>query len=958
MRPVRLILNNFTSFKGEVVIDFSEKNLFAIVGPTGSGKSSILDAIVFALFGKMPRFSDASPNRHLISLGEKKASVTLEWIGRNARGGEDQLYRIERSIGSKSQVTFQGMLSDGRWIAVDGASGKIKDTEDRIVERVGLDYSEFCAVAFLPQGKFAQLLQGKGETRREILGKLFDGKVLEEMRKYAGDRLRKLESGEEALRQRLQNECAGVGEDALSELRGQQESGRLEISRLSGEQQQLQNRLTGLQNVQKLQQDLDVAQERLQRHFARQGEMEADRRRAAEARQFSKILPFGDRVRRAEKELQRARGNLQEDSMLHVNWQEQFTAALARFEAASRGLDKVETLQQEQAGLQGAERLAERLRSLPQAEPTDRRLPWSEEAYATAQADLHAETEWQRQATDFVRQRQRHDETAERLKAQEDDHQKASAKLELMAEEGRAKKAAIASLEQEIESLKAKDMKSALAAHAHLLQEGQPCPLCGSLDHPNPLQFFDNKEFDRLQMLLKQRTNELHEFADSYRSEKGRLDAGRQMIDRAREELASDLERLNEAEKAHLAHKPHHDDAPAQRMNDLVAGLAAELAPLGERPLDRLEEIRGEIATIQSEFSNAKAAHSRQEAELQAAQNALEGSEREVKAREDSLNESKSALQDMLAAEGLEQLGENEIARMALPEDEILAIDRRVAVWESTSVGLQENFNEAKSKLEATSTEDFSDEALGGAECELQSVTARIAELQRQGGVLDNQIEGMVQKLELQKQLKGELATSEKSLQLWKELHDQLKGDNFPAFKMSIIERQLLAAANRTLSDISEDRYQLKLSDDESDAPGGKARKRNSTITVVDNWQAEGANERDVKTLSGGETFLASLSLAIALSDFMADNKTASALFLDEGFGTLDPTALDAVREALERLKESGRMIGIVTHVEALSKGIPALVVSKDKSGSAVEFHSQYYPSDGDEVILKELLQP
>ena len=105
---------------------------------------------------------------------------------------------------------------------------------------------------------------------------------------------------------------------------------------------------------------------------------------------------------------------------------------------------------------------------------------------------------------------------------------------------------------------------------------------------------------------------------------------------------------------------------------------------------------------------------------------------------------------------------------------------------------------------------------------------------------------------------------------------------------------------------------------------------------VQDLWNA--GEVRGVKTLSGGETFLASLSLAIALSDYLAGNRVLGALFLDEGFGTLDPQALEAVANALENLRTQGRMVGVVTHVESLSERLPSrLLVTKSVAGSSVQ---------------------
>ncbi len=143
----------------------------------------------------------------------------------------------------------------------------------------------------------------------------------------------------------------------------------------------------------------------------------------------------------------------------------------------------------------------------------------------------------------------------------------------------------------------------------------------------------------------------------------------------------------------------------------------------------------------------------------------------------------------------------------------------------------------------------------------------------------------------------------------------------FQQYLLQEVESRLLSGAGQLLLEISDGRYRLRLQDGE--------------YAVEDLWNA--GETRAVRTLSGGETFLASLSLAIALSDYLAGNQILGALFLDEGFGTLDPQALEAVAGALENLRTGGRMVGVITHIESLSERLPHhLLVTKSAAGSSV----------------------
>jgi len=170
--------------------------------------------------------------------------------------------------------------------------------------------------------------------------------------------------------------------------------------------------------------------------------------------------------------------------------------------------------------------------------------------------------------------------------------------------------------------------------------------------------------------------------------------------------------------------------------------------------------------------------------------------------------------------------------------------------------------------------------------------------------------------------VEGALARLVAELALWEKLALDLQAHNFPAYLLGLKQRSLVERASELLYTLSGGRYRFAAQGDE--------------YLVVDLW-AE-ATARQVRTLSGGESFLASLALALALSEELSRGKL-EALFLDEGFGTLDPEALELVAGILESLPTRGRLVGVVTHVEALAERFPArLRVRKHPWGSRVEW--------------------
>jgi exonuclease SbcC len=186
--------------------------------------------------------------------------------------------------------------------------------------------------------------------------------------------------------------------------------------------------------------------------------------------------------------------------------------------------------------------------------------------------------------------------------------------------------------------------------------------------------------------------------------------------------------------------------------------------------------------------------------------------------------------------------------------------------------------------------------------------------------------EELATRLEGKKQLLEEAGQHEVRARLFKVLAQELRADRLIAF-LQVEALQLLAAAgSERLAGLSDGRYRLVCRDDE--------------FSVVDTWN--GDEERSVRTLSGGETFLASLALALALADqvrslSVTDRATLDSLFLDEGFGTLDPESLRTVTEAIEQLGGDGRLVGVITHVKEFAEQFPRIEVTKSPAGSRLQ---------------------
>src|SRR6266511_4030532 len=181
MRPARLELKGFTAYRDAQVLDFENLDLFAVTGPTGSGKSSLLDAMTYALFGKVARVGVQAS--HLIAQGQPRLSVMFDFDVDGHR------YRVTRSTARKlAQSTVRlERWRDGEWVSFGEGADRVREATNLIKELIGLDYPAFIRSVLLPQGQFAEFLMGDPKERRDILTELLDLKLFERMAAKAGE---------------------------------------------------------------------------------------------------------------------------------------------------------------------------------------------------------------------------------------------------------------------------------------------------------------------------------------------------------------------------------------------------------------------------------------------------------------------------------------------------------------------------------------------------------------------------------------------------------------------------------------------------------------------------------------------------------------------------------------------------------------------------------------------------
>jgi exonuclease SbcC len=462
------------------------------------------------------------------------------------------------------------------------------------------------------------------------------------------------------------------------------------------------------------------------------------------------------------------------------------------------------------------------------------------------------------------------------------------------------------------------------------LKIGDPCPVCGT-----PLKVLPGKSESRipdLESLLELERVKLVDLRGEYQ----RLLESQKNAHNNFEKTQVETEKLERqlkqtSEQVHLIKLEFEralgsDEEPKTLLEDrrlsLLAGLALEIreATDGRDPVVVIAELSKRRKMLQSNLDAAREARSKVQAASAQARTAFEIAEKTVQERNLEFVERQTELNAALAA--AEILSIQEAQKAALPEKEILKLE----VLEREHLeALNAVQNDEIRILEQLAGRVFDFEVLSELERDVRQAEHDQKTANGEQGRLAQLQKDMAQRRAKSKELSRERNQLEKQYDIYAALAADLKGNEFQEFMLEGVQQELLARASSIMREVTRERYTLELKEGE--------------YVVLDNWN--GLDARSVKTLSGGESFIASLSLALALSDYLAGHKALGALFLDEGFGTLDADALDAVSSVLEAIQTQGRMVGVITHVASLAERLPnRLVIEKGQSTSRARWES------------------
>ena len=994
MKPLRLEIRGFTAFRESTVVEFEGRRLFVITGPTGAGKSSLLDAMIWALYGQVPRVGTRT--RQLITHGEKSMSVRFDFT---ARG---QTYRVSRRAPATTGTRLERQIEGDVWQPL---ADRARDVTAQVTEILGLDYSTFTKTVVLPQGAFDSFLRGDEGERRAILTRLLGLDTYEAVGRTA--RARSKSASELADQLRLQ----------LGRLK---HTSAADVAELEQELQQLDEAIAAGEQRREHVADLG----RLAR-AADESRKAIESARVAAAASTSALAAATDAERQAEADVITAqaaavaaiaeRDALAYDPAAHATMREiaatiaqrdEAQAALATAESEVAAAGERQTLvaetvaQHEKKSAAASKLLATAMSALTAAA----RNAAGEAARLRA---LVAETDGDRVASERLATEQR-----ERVQALDGLGTRATAldgeRTAALAAQARAgnasteastlreRTASALEVAEEAASERRTELDATRQRHAAAtlqrdLKPGDRCPVCG--ETLSEVAHDDIPDLDRVEhaaseaaaALTSARSEHTAVAATAARAEAemtaadgaaagvdGRIEALRAELapfdvavdgivaatDEARaseaaararvvaaEQRAAGLRAEEQAIGLLLARVPASDEARDVAFDDIEA-TASERPQAAANLSEALDAHAGA-----SEQATASAAAAREAApQLRAEQRAVEQADAgrvrattsldavatrlATLAGDDPLDAARvvgmlagmeqraQQSQQLTAAASSAQSAEaavtarrderqRERGRLSVESDErakLVAADEAAEAQSRTAFVERRDGLADAGTIDAAAAQDIAAIETLFREIEAETRTAA----QALGGLRERIDRARSETIDAE-QMRTSIAVHEQMLGLARDLAQDLSGDRFIGYVQQEALRVLAADASVRLRQLTNGRYQLVLDDGD--------------FAVIDHMN--GDEQRSVKTLSGGETFLTSLALSLALSERLPELAgtggavSLESLFLDEGFGSLDAQSLDVAIEGLEALADpsiEGRMVGVISHVPQLAE--------------------------------------
>lgn len=920
MLPKRLTLSAFGPYADKTVLELDKlgnKGLYLITGDTGAGKTTIFDAITYALYGKM---SGANRTPGMMRSKYAKAETPTEVEFLFSYNGKD--YTIKRNPEyERPKSRGEGSTKQTKSVALEMPDGRIitKEADETIKNIIGIDYDQFVQIAMIAQGDFLKLLLAPTNDRQEILRKLFstgnyqrlldrmkqDKAKLEEERKTLAERLgvnqkHIIAQGDDELCVAI-NEAISANiadEEFITLVRKLSERDAKEISDCEQEKDKIEKKLSNITVALTKQKEREGLTQDINRCNI---ELEANKSKLEKAIETrSELSGYSEITEEKKKKV-----TLITEQLAKYDELDKLSADIQQLsEKIKNGKTLSEELTNKKSGCENElEKLREEMRSLEKAGENKQKLENEKEKASQYKENL----------TDLLRKINDFNSSQEHLIVLQNDYQKLSAESE--------------ELRNRYNIMNKAFLDEQAGIIAKTLEDGKPCPVCGSLSHPCPaktaceapskdeLEAADKKA-QKAEKATTDKSKECSEEKSSCREKEKIIRQTTQTLwnDTASEEISiSDIKnRINtEYEKNSTKIKALEKEIQDEERNIERKDKLEKLIPAKESNIDaltgELNETEKQIAENTTSYNEKNALYQREKEKL------------EFTSKNDAQKE-------------IETL-ENFIQSIAQKTEEN---DKQYHEYDTNVKSLTQNIEQLTDRLNKIAKEDVS-ELISNQ----NSLTEKKKDCEDKIHILKSRKENNEKIISDIESLSSVIEKKRHELEVKSSLCNTVSGD-IPGKEKISLETYVLAAyfdriiakANTRLMNMSNGQYELKRREE-----GGKKSKSGLDLDIVDHYNG---TERDVRTLSGGESFKASLSLALGLSDEIqssAGGVKLDTMFVDEGFGSLDEESLRKAIDTLMSLADGNRLIGIISHVSELKERIDKQIVIKKQTngGSTAE---------------------
>ncbi len=876
MKPIKLILSAFGPYAGETTVDFSlfgEDGIFLIAGDTGAGKTTLFDAISFALYGEASGGKERRKSKSFRSdYADLKAETFVELTFRH----KDETWCVRRNPEylrakrNSTETTTQSANAKLTNLETGQVIEGLRDVNDKIHELLGLTQDQFTQTVMIAQGDFLKILNASSDERKTLFQKLFNTSVYANLQKKLQEMNSECNKNREELNQRITIAA-----------------GKIDPEPDFPEREQIFLYQTDPKYA-------DLLSESLEHLLAREKETGSALRQTKEtaAQEEKRLIAVIEQAKAALEDfcaLEKAENGLRKlndrqsviDDLSLQLAKARKAQGLVSDEALLAG-NQADLKKQEKAAAEAEAALAKAEQALPEAQAR-------KQAADSHAAEADALLSSAKQLTDFLPV----------LRDLEDRRKKLEKQLKKM------QTLLTASTKADAAYTAAKEgyYRSQAGLLAQELSEGQPCPVCGSTSHPHPAaltaEAVTREAMEEADRLHREAADELHAADTALSALQAEVEAGKKRL--------TELNIGEKETKESLAKQIREKEEQARQYREAIA-----------KADEALKALQITIAENRTTVE-----HGRQRLnDLHQASERLQ-----------------AVFQEHLTAAGFEDVQAYLQAKMS--EASMNDADKELRTYGEQKKSLSDQITVLHEKLDGREKPDLSGLTQQLNEQKMKKAAAEEAEaaLARKQGTHEDALQEILTARKLQKRREEHWAVV-------RELYNCCAGITggafrgkltFEAYVQQYYFKQVVAAANKRLTVLTDGLFTLRCKEEARD----RVRQSGLDLDVLDRSTGQW---RDVNTLSGGESFLASLALALGLSDVVQAQSGAirmEAMFIDEGFGTLDDNALRNSLQVLSDLADGKRLVGIISHVHSLEERIDQQIyVSKTLNGSVIHMYT------------------